>query len=83
MKETAINWDNKSKEVMISTSEYNTKNKLDKLCEEFPNVYKLESQSGDYNNYRVKEKKFIRFAKPRVLSPEQLERLRNNFRTSK
>ena len=75
MQETAINWDNEDKEVIVSTSETNIKDKLDKLCNEFPEHYKLKSISGDYKNYIIMSKKLIRFCKPVIISDEKRKEL--------
>jgi len=81
MRETAINWIDEDNKVTISTSESYIKARLDKLCEDYPEHYKLKSESGDYRNYIVLDKKLIRFAKPIILSDEKRkersERMKN------
>jgi len=83
MKETAINWDNESKEVIISTSENHIKDKLDKLCLEFPEHYKFTNGDETYKNYICFSKKLIKFSKPRILSEEQKEIVINRFKSSR
>lgn len=80
MRETAINWDNENNEVMISTSETNIKERLDKLCSKFPKHYKFKGESDEYKNYICLEKKLIKFSKPVIYSEEQKEKLRTQAR---
>jgi len=71
IRETAINWDNDSTEVIISTSEAHIKDKLDKLCVEYPEHYKFRNGDDFYSNYICTSKKLIRFVKPKILSDEE------------
>ena len=73
MREAAINWIDEENEVTISTSESHIKNRLDKLCKDYPKHYKFKSESGDYKNYIVLDKKLIKFRKPIILSDEKKE----------
>ena len=82
MRETAINWIDEDKEVMVSTSESHIKNKLDKFCEEFPEHYILKSESGEYKNYIIKEKRLIKFSKPRIMTYDEKQKLADRFKGS-
>jgi hypothetical protein len=80
MRETAINWIDEENEITISTSESYIKARLDKLCKDYPEHYKFKSESGDYKNYIVFDKKLIKFRKPIILSEEQKEEIIKRFK---
>ena len=55
----------------ISTSDTTMKTKLDKLCDNNPDYYFLESDDGYYKNYICSDKSLISFrAKKREMSDE-------------
>lgn len=55
----------------ISTSDTTMKTKLDKLCDNNPDYYSLESDDGYYKNYICSDKSLISFrAKKREMSEE-------------
>ena len=71
LRKTALNWDNDSDEVIISTSESHIKNKLDRLCTQYPEHYKFRNGDDLYKNYICTNKNLIRFSKPKILTDEQ------------
>ena len=48
--------------------------KMDKLCREFPEVFRTKRQTGASKTYEV-PKKYVRIKKPRELSSAQKENL--------
>lgn len=83
--ETTIVWDEKDKVARIWTASPVTQRKLDKLVEQFPDVYKRTGQTVDKDGtirwYEVNQK-YIRFAKPpsearREAGRRNAERLRS------
>ena len=77
--ETIITYNADEKIAEIYTADLSKMNRLDKLCSDFPNIYKLKKFDEISKTYIV-PKEYITFRKPRVLSERQLENLkkRNN-----
>lgn len=81
--ETIINYNRGEREVSIYSADPVVIRKLDALCEEQPNVYRLEKEwkemdSGEIcgKSYILSDKRLIRFGKKREYTEEQREELR-------
>ena len=76
--ETIIRWDRKYPEATIYTHEPSLKRKLIELEHQFPNKVKLENSYEDSVEYIV-PKELISIRKPRILSDEQKEKMKQNI----
>lgn len=68
-RETSIGFDDSTQVANIYTANTALRRKLDKLCKEYPEVYKLE-ESNDFSSLYTCNKKLIKFGKPRRVSEE-------------
>jgi hypothetical protein len=69
-KETTINYNDAEKEARIYTCNAALMRKLDRLCTEYPDLYKLVKQD-EYSKWYIIPKKYIRIGKPVAMSDEQ------------
>lgn len=81
-KETIILFNAEEKTAEIYTADQAQMRKLDSLCAEFPEIYKLKKQDEISKTYTV-PKEYITFRKPRVISERQRERLIENLKKAK
>lgn len=78
-KETIINFNEEEKFASVYTCSNYVMNKLDKLCEKFPDNYKLVSQTENSKTYNVMPKKLIAFRMPKILTEEQKLELKDRL----
>ncbi len=64
-RETIVNFNDGGKEMEIYTCSKRIMNKLDKLCKGFPEMYSLKREDGDSKTYICRDKKYLRFSRPR------------------
>lgn len=77
--ETIIRWDNETDTVEIYTSCKVVAKKLEQLAKDFPSTYHIKSKDKYGCVTCETAKKYISFRKPKKVSAEQLENLRNNM----
>lgn len=77
-KETIINYNEESNKAIVYTCSQITIRKLDKLCEQFPDYYKILKKDKDSKTYEM-PKKLHQFRKPRILTEEQRKKKREMF----
>lgn len=78
-RETVTNWDEETKEARIYTCSKVYMKRLDKLCEKFPEEYKLECEDEYSKTYWAKNKKYLYARSPgtkRELTEEQKQALK-------
>jgi hypothetical protein len=80
--ETIITFNAEEKTAEIYTADPVQIRRLDSLCTEFPDTYKLKKQGEISKNYTV-PKEYITFRKPRVISEQQRERLIENLKKAR
>ena len=80
--ETIITFNAEEKTAEIYTADPVQIRRLDSLCTEFPDTYKLKKQDSVSKTYTV-PKEYITFRKPRNISPEQRERLVENLKRAR
>ena len=80
--ETIITFNAEEKTAEIYTADPVQIRRLDSLCTEFPDTYKLKNQDSFSKNYTV-PKEYITFRKPRVISEQQRERLIENLKKAR
>ena len=78
-RETAINFDDSSQEAKIYTANAALRRKLDKLCEQYPEAYKIQEVTESSTTY-VCNKKLIKFGKPVNISEEERKARSENMR---
>ena len=77
-RETVVSYDDSSRSVTVYSASPVVIRRLDRLCAEFPGVYRCISRENDppAARYEVNEKRFIRFGRPRapkiINSPSEL-----------
>lgn len=76
--ETIIRWDRKYPEANIYTFEPSLKRKLKEMEHQFPDMIELEREDKDFVEYIV-PKELISIRKPRVISDEAKEKMRQNI----
>ena len=81
-KETIILFNAEEKTAEIYTADPVQIRRLDSLCAEFPDTYKLKKQDEISKTYTV-PKDYITFRKPRVISERQRERLIENLKKAR
>ena len=77
--ETIINFNAGEQKATVYTKDKAVMRKLDKLAEEFPEIYKQIGQSGTDKTYSM-PKSYISYRKPRKLSEEQRESARQRMK---
>ena len=80
--ETVINYNAEEKTVSMSTRDRAVIRRLDRLVEEFPDVYQCLSRTEIDAVYRF-PKKLLSFRKPRTYTEEQLAAIRERFARTK
>lgn len=68
--ETIINYNDDGKDADVYTCNKALMRKLDRLCERFPDIYRLKRQDSCSKTYLL-PKKFIAIRTPRILTQEQ------------
>ena len=76
--ETHVRWAADEKAASVYSADQVVIRKLNKLCEEYPEGYELIRQDEYGSTYRV-DKKLLSFRKPRKISDEHLQKLRENI----
>lgn len=69
-KETNVNFNMEDQKATLYTCQTGLMNKLDKLCDLYPEYYKLLQRDQQSKTYEL-NKELISFRKPRILTPEQ------------
>ena len=77
-RETIINFNSAEKEATVSTSDRTVMRKLDALAAEFPDKYLILSKD-DYSTTYLMPKSFINYRRPRMISDEARERVRQRM----
>lgn len=80
--ETVINYNKEEEDATVYTRDPVVMRKLDKLCEEFPEHYKRIEETEVDKTYSMK-KTLVSYRKPRVLTDEDREMLRERFSKAK
>lgn len=70
-KETIIIFNEEEQEARIETFKPTFKKKLDKLCLDYPELYKRIKEGVDGGNVYLVPKRYIRVGSPRTVSEEQ------------
>ena len=88
-KETIICYNEEETNCTIYTSSQITMRKLDKLCTDFPDNYKIRSTDADiktsnatFKTY-IAPKSFIKYKRPRQLTEEKKEELRQRMKIAR
>lgn len=77
--ETVINYNDESKEATVYTCNKSMKNRLTKLSEKFPDVFKLQSEDEHSKTYTF-PKNLISIRAPKVLTEEQRLKMQEQAR---
>lgn len=80
--ETIVLYNAEDKNAEIYTADRTVMRKLDKLCEEHPDIYKTIKSDELSKTYSV-PKNYINYRKPRTLTSEQVEIIRERMRKLK
>jgi uncharacterized protein (DUF2461 family) len=71
-KETSINYNEAEKIAYIYTCRESLIRKLDKLCKEYPEHFKMTNKDEHSKTYEI-SKKYVSIRTPRILSEKQIE----------
>ena len=77
-KETIITYDESNNIAEIYTCSQNIIKKLDKLCEKYPDQYKIKNEDNISKTY-ITSKKLIKYSYKRILSEESKNKIRERL----